>query len=854
MPVLAVFGTAFLLGGRASEGPASVVGGERGERLVLIIVDSLRRATLEEPGVMPHLLAWSREPSQRTLDVHTCGANFTLPCVQTLLEGRESPFAAGLHNFTGQEGGAESLPAAAAAAGIPYAVISDQTLTSLYGRTAARSLDVEVWPGSHLDRDLRAIDEASAILAAGDIPIVLLHVPGTDKAAHIEKPGTDGYRDHYRQVDARIGALLAGLDPEHDAVIVTGDHGHNEEGHHVQESVAVLGGGPLVVLLGALDVPDRLEQVDLLLPLSWPLLLPLPASWEGRWPAGRGEVPERLRRFEELNRQAFAAAGFDAPTLPDALERARAARASRHLEGLLASLPALSVLLLWVLLFGGDVRRPWTVTLALAALAVALTAVSTPALGPWLAAPVLAGAIWLGVRAVGARRVLFVLAILGAAATLARLALPWSAFFHTRGGATWQTPVFFAAVVVAGGVLAVIRDGSLRRVGEGSLAFALLCLPSGVYYYQAGQNLLHPVAIGALVALLVSLAVRPRVTIRSLPPLRLAGPLARIFHRVQAASADARAPSRRAVICRPRQAASVPAGAKHPLAANSLAPRRSRSERGEICGLALVVATLPLLFLHEAGGWDYAFFTASWLGAAHPAWSITLWWALGAAMAWRADTTPLRLAVVALFALGHGYASVLMDLPLGWLVGALAPALFAAGWIALGPRGDLASSPEQRADADGLVTLGAALFAFWIVFKGFFFNHIDFTAALGWFGGLAAERWVFALAWLATCVKYAVPVLLVVVAVRIARGPAATQALLHRTLWTLNLKVLALLVAIQAGALAPQEKLWELAVSDLVFVAHVIVFVALGALLVRRLDRAPAAAPAPAPAARLAAG
>ena len=62
-------------------------------------------------------------------------------------------------------------------------------------------------------------------------------------------------------------------------------------------------------------------------------------------------------------------------------------------------------------------------------------------------------------------------------------------------------------------------------------------------------------------------------------------PPARMLHHVQAPSADARAPSRRSVICRPRHAASMPAGAKRPLAANSLAHRRSRSERGETCGL-----------------------------------------------------------------------------------------------------------------------------------------------------------------------------------------------------------------------------------------------------------------------------
>lgn len=798
LPALAVFGTAFLLGGSPGGTAAPVTGGEAHGRLVVVIVDSLRRETLEDPGTMPRLLAWAQSPGVRTVDVRTCSANFTLPCVQTLLEGRESPFAAGLHNFTGRAGSAASLPAAAAAAGIPYAVISDQTLTSLYGAGAVRSLDVEAWTGTHLERDLRAVDEAIGMLGEGaEAPsVVLLHVPGTDKAAHIEKPGTAGYRDHFRQVDARIGALLDALDPSRDAVVVTGDHGHNEDGHHTRTSVALLGGEPLAALLGAVDLPGEVDQVDLLLPLSWPLFLPLPASWEGAWPAGRGEPPERLSRYEELNRGVLAAAGFDAPTLRDALGRARAAREARHLDSLLASLPALACLLAWVLLFGVRgaplpmTAHPWLTSLVLAALGAALTAVSTPAAGPWLAAPVLTVALWAGRR--DGRRVATVLLLLVAAGALARYALEWSELFHTRGGATWQTPVFFATLAAAGAVVATVRDGSPRRAGEGALAFALLCLPSGVYYYQAGQNLLHPVAIGSLVVLLVLLAARPRATVRSLPPLRkMAAPL------------------------------------------------------------AVVLATLPLLFLHEAGGWEYAFFTASWLAAASPLWSIAAWWALGAALAWRADTAALRFTTVALVAAGHGYASMLMDLPLGWLVGALAPTLFAAGWIALRDRAGW-RAPEARADGDGLVVLGAALFAFWILFKGFFFNHIDFTAALGWFGGLGAERWVFALAWAATSVKYAIPILLLVVAVRVAAGPQATGETLLRALWWVNVKVLALLVAIQAGALAPREKLWELAVGDLVFVSHLVLFLALGAAAVRRLDRA--AAPAVEVAGRVVAG
>ena len=101
-------------------GAAGAAGAPRGEaagRLVIVVVDSMPREVRTQPALMPEVTALARRPDARWIDVHTCSGNFTLPCIQTLLEGRESPFAAGLHNFTGREGGASSLPSIAAAAG-----------------------------------------------------------------------------------------------------------------------------------------------------------------------------------------------------------------------------------------------------------------------------------------------------------------------------------------------------------------------------------------------------------------------------------------------------------------------------------------------------------------------------------------------------------------------------------------------------------------------------------------------------------------------------------------------------------------------------------------------------------------
>lgn len=773
VPVLVLFATAFFLGPDAGGAASRVTGGEGTDRLVLLIVDSLRRDTMEAPGVMPSLLAWSRSEGVVDMDVRTCSANFSLPCMQTLIEGRESPFSAGLHNFTGREGGAASLPAAAAAAGVPYAVISDMTLTSLYGRQAVRSINVEDWGGSYVERDLRALDEAMELLRDPSIRMVLVHVPGTDKAAHLHKPGSAEYEAHFRAVDERLGRLLALVDPSRDAVMIAGDHGHDAAGHHTRESVAVLGGA-FRSLTGA-GVPNDVQQVDLIWALAWPNMLPLPPSWEGAWPA-EGDS-ERLARYEELQRQALAAAGYEAPTLAEAQSQARESRDRAHLDQVLALMPLLACLFVWVSLGGGG----WRLTGGMAALAAVLAAVSSPSAGPWLAAPVLGVGLWFAART-SVRQVVWLVVLLAGTALIARHALGWSQFFHSRGGVVWQTPLFYATLAAAGAILALVRDGSARAMGSHTLAFALFCVPSGVYYYQAGQNLLHPIAIGSAVWGCVEL-VRRRWT-------------------------------------RPRGGVALP--------------------------LALVLVTLPLLFLHEAGGWEYDYYPVKWLEVGGPAVQVALWYALGAALVVRLRGRWERLCAVALVALGHGYGVVLSGLPMSWLVVSQVPAVFAAGWLAL-PRGAAGASRADETEG-GLVLLGAALFAFWLLFRGFFFSHIDFTAGLRWFGDLSRERDVFALAWAVTAIKYAIPVLLVVLAVRAAIG-ARVGVLLERALWFANLKVLALVVAVQASGFDRTEKLWEVALGDLIFVAHLILMLACAAGMVRLLDRAPAEARVPAAAA-----
>jgi hypothetical protein len=311
-------------------------------RLLVVVVDSLRRATLD--AHMPHLRALALSAAARAVDVQTCSANFTLPCIQTLLEGRQSPFAAGLHNFTGRSGGAINFPAMLAAAGLAPDLISDHTLGSLYGASSKSQFDIQSLPPDDLPRDLAAISRAQTLLHDGS-RVVILHVVGTDKVAHYEKPGHPDYISHFVAVDAALSGLLADLDPARDFAIITGDHGHNEDGHHTRDSVALFWGHGFLNLWSQIDLSTvetngpnatpKLEQTDLLFFLSHPFLLPLPLGYEGRfWSAPPNKTPQdHFAAQADIQRRALRAAGVELnATADDLLRGSDIAAAFDHLR------------------------------------------------------------------------------------------------------------------------------------------------------------------------------------------------------------------------------------------------------------------------------------------------------------------------------------------------------------------------------------------------------------------------------------------------------------------------------------------------------------------------------------------
>jgi hypothetical protein len=110
-------------------------------------------------------------------------------------------------------------------------------------------------------------------------------------------------------------------------------------------------------------------------------------------------------------------------------------------------------------------------------------------------------------------------------------------------------------------------------------------------------------------------------------------------------------------------------------------------------------------------------------------------------------------------------------------------------------------------------------------FDGLAIDHVDFTFALRYAETFRVDAAVFLVVAPLVAVKYASPVLALLAFHRLARGPAATERAIGFLLLFLNVKLVALLLQALVGALDTGEKFFELAQTDFIFVACLIIVV-----------------------------
>lgn len=224
------------------EDPAAVAPDPAGRRLYILLVDSLAPKDVE---TMPEVAAL-RTGAFSTV-VEPCADNYTYPCTYEALTGRTT-FS--LFSFLDNMGVLErdkgaNLIRDAKGAGRRVAVISRG--------------DMDAW-GAQADTNLhytikqRQAELAGAIEAAAGHDLVFHHYVWHDVISHRNPRKTKAYQRSLRTLEGFIVNLAAGLPDDMD-LLITGDHGHLDDGRHLQG----LDTPTELILRSPNVVPQRLE-------------------------------------------------------------------------------------------------------------------------------------------------------------------------------------------------------------------------------------------------------------------------------------------------------------------------------------------------------------------------------------------------------------------------------------------------------------------------------------------------------------------------------------------------------------------------------------------------------------------
>lgn len=743
-------------------------------RLIVLIIDSLRRQAIDE--LMPNLKAFSQQPAAVDLDVQTASANMSLSCIQTLLEGRESPYASAIHDFTGERSANNSLPRAAAQAGLKQAIIGDFIVTGLYGPDANVVIGENSLPQRNPERDLTcdvcAIDKAIDVLSDKSIRVLILHLPGTDHVAHKYKPHHPEYDRHYRQVDRKLAEFFRVLDLNKDYLIVTGDHGHNDLGNHVPQSVAIFAGGLYPQLFATIGPIKQLHQVDMLFFMAFAQNLPLSLDYEGSYfgldrspdlPDAMPSLRDRVTAFINLQKETLSAAGFQASDLTGAVAEQRSEEEKLPLNKFHLLLPLIVLYFAWIVIAFHINDRPEAPIWPLAALTFAaplLWFFARPEIGIALSIVIAFGLFIAAVQWRDFNRIGFL--------SLLALASVFTAYQAENWATIFRYPV--PTLIGIGAVLVLIRGGNIRTLPAAICAFSLLGLPSGAYRVESGFYIIRGFTIGCGVLLLWLVARRawPKFTPAEWIPL-LALPL-----------------SLAALLC---QTAS--GGFVH----NTLFDWLVRSRLGPVATVLLYLACFTYLISAVGGS--------------------------------RMQVMTIGFAVILAL-----YCSWFARLSFALLSVTLIVPVFIASWTIW----EKAAPPLRRRDdltdeGNGLILFMALVLALWVLLQGFFVQQIDFSFGMKFLSVATPENREFAVLYPFTLLKYGLPLALIVFVFIALRGVLSARRAVCAALLFCNFKLATLVLQSLVGPLHSHQKLYEFAMSDFVFVSQIMVILAISYLI-----------------------
>ncbi|MDQ3365788.1 MAG: alkaline phosphatase family protein [Myxococcota bacterium] len=131
------------------------------------------------------------------------------------------------------------------------------------------------WPGG--------FSEAGTALVAGNADLVVLLIGAVDVAGHAHGADSEEYLEATQIADRALARVLAEIDLEQDAVIVTADHGHTDQGGHGGTEPEVLT-VPLILAGSGIRVAplDDARLIDIAPTVSTLLGIPAPGHGLGR--------------------------------------------------------------------------------------------------------------------------------------------------------------------------------------------------------------------------------------------------------------------------------------------------------------------------------------------------------------------------------------------------------------------------------------------------------------------------------------------------------------------------------------------------------------------------------------------
>ncbi|HEY1249862.1 MAG TPA: alkaline phosphatase family protein [Thermoanaerobaculia bacterium] len=206
-------------------------------RVLLVVLDAWRRETALDDSRMPYVASLAQRGSRGP--ILSGPRTFTKACVRELLTGQRSGLSESTRNLISDTVSGQSVMTRVTEARMAFTMIDafeafGGLFSARFSPSSVRKVSIAGLPRDPLDLAHDAIAEAAAIEALRDPAqrLVVVHLESLDLAGHVYTPHGDAYQRVVRAADERLERLAASVDLHVDALVVVGDHGSDDQGHH----------------------------------------------------------------------------------------------------------------------------------------------------------------------------------------------------------------------------------------------------------------------------------------------------------------------------------------------------------------------------------------------------------------------------------------------------------------------------------------------------------------------------------------------------------------------------------------------------------------------------------------------